>query len=97
MFVRATIIFAFSEVQSTCDKNLVNKTFSDVMNAAMSHKYHSITFSGEITSRKNHKNFIMKIHNFILENVPRNLKFTIFHADDINSIKMFKRILQKIY
>ena len=32
------IIFAFSEIQFTSDKNVVNKTVSDIMNAAMLHK-----------------------------------------------------------
>ena len=34
----AVIIFAFSEIQFTSDKNVVNKTVSDIMNAAMLHK-----------------------------------------------------------
>ena len=49
-----------------------------------------------ITSRKNYENFIVETHNFIIENDTRNLKFIMFHADDINSVKIFKRILQKI-
>ena len=49
-----------------------------------------------ITSRKNYENFIVETHNFIIENDTRNLKFIMFHADDINSAKMFKRILRKI-
>ena len=90
------IIIAFSEIQSSCDKNMLNKMVSNIMNAAISHKCRSITFSDGITSRKNYENLIVQIHNFIIENDTRNLKFIMFHADDINSAKMFKRILQKI-
>ena len=91
-----TIIFAFSEIQSTCDKNMLNKTMSDIINAAISLKCRSITFSDGITSRKNYENLIVQIHNFIIENDTRNLKFIMFHADDINSAKMFKHILRKV-
>ena len=75
---------------------MLNKMVSDIMNAAISHKRRSITFSDEITSRKNYENLIVQIHNFIIENNTRNLKFMIFHVDDINSGKMYKRILRKI-
>lgn len=66
-------------------------TFSDTMNASMSYKYRSITFGGGI--RKTYENLITKIDNFMIENDPWNLKFNMFHADNINSIKVFKRIL----
>ena len=33
---------------------------------------------------------------FYIENDTRNLKFIMFHADDINSAKIFKPILWKI-
>ena len=36
------------------------------------------------------------LYKFITENDTRNLKFIMFHADDINSAKMFKRILRRI-
>ena len=62
----------------------------------MSHKCCLITFSDGITSRKNYQNLIVQIHNFVIENDTRNLKFIMFHADDINSAKMYKRILRKI-
>ena len=75
---------------------MLNKMVSDIMNAAISHKRRSITFSDEITSRKNYENLIVQIHNFIIENNTRNLKFMMFHVDDINSGKMYKRILRKI-
>ena len=64
------------------------------MNAAISHKYRSITFSDGVTSRKNYENLIVQIHNFIIGNNNCNLKFIMFHADDVNSVKMFKRILR---
>ena len=73
-----------------------NKMVSDIMNTAISHKCRLITFSDGITSRKKYKSLIVQIHNFIIENDTRNLKFIMFHADDINSAKMYKRILQKI-
>ena len=57
------------------------------MNAAVSHKCRSITLSDVITSRKNNENLIIQIHNFIIENDSQNLKFIIFHANDINSVK----------
>ena len=57
------------------------------MNAAVSHKCRSITLSDVITSRKNNENLIIQIHNFIIENDSQNLKFIIFHATDINSVK----------
>ena len=69
---------------------------SDIMNVAISHKCRSITFSDGITSRKNYENLIVQIHNFIIENDTCNLKFIVFHADDINSVKIYKRILQKV-
>ena len=90
------IIVAFSEIQSTCDKNRLNKMVSDVTNAAISDKCRSITFSDGITPRKNYENLIVQIHNFIIHNDTRNLKFMMFHADDINSAKVFKCILRKI-
>ena len=90
------IIVTFSEIQSTCDKNMLNKMVSDITNAAISHKCRSITFSDGITPRKNYENLIVQIHNFIIQNDTRNLKFMMFHADDINSAKVFKRILRKI-
>ena len=74
---------------------MLNKMVSDIMNAAISHKCCSITFSDGITSRKNYKNLIVQIHNFVIENDTCNLKFIMFHADDINSAKMYKRILWK--
>ena len=54
------------------------------MNAATSHKCRSITFSDGITSRKNYENLTVQIHNFMIENDTRNLKFKMFHAADIN-------------
>ena len=90
------ITFAFSEIQLTCNKNILNKMVSDIMNAAISRKYRSITFSDGITSRTNYENLIVQIHNFIIENDIRNQKFIMFHADDINSAKMFKPLLRKI-
>ena len=36
------------------------------------------------------------LYKFITENDTRNLKFKMFHAGDINSAKMFKRILRRI-
>ena len=64
----ATIMFDFSEIQSTCDKNMLNKTVSDIMNAATSHKCRSTAFSDGITSKKNYENLIVQIRNFIIEN-----------------------------
>ena len=75
---------------------MLNKTVSDVMNAAISHKCRSITFSDGVTSWKNYEKLIAKIHNFIIENDTCNRKFIMFHADDINSVKMYKRILRKV-
>ena len=69
---------------------------SDIKNAARSHKCRSITFSDGITSRKNYENLIVQIYDFITENDTRNRKFVMFHADDINSAKIIKRILRKI-
>ena len=66
------------------------------MNAAISHKYRSITFSDGVTSRKNYENLIVQIHNFIIGNNNCNLKFIMFHADDVNSVKMCKRILRTV-
>ena len=57
------------------------------MNAAVSHKCRSITLSDVITSRKKNENLIVQIHNFIIENDSQNLKFIIFHANAINSVK----------
>ena len=74
-------------IQSTGDENMLNKTVSNIMNAAISHKSRSITFSDRITSRKNYENLIVLICNFIIENDTRNLKFVMFHAHDINSVK----------
>ena len=68
----------------------------DIMNAAVSLKCCSITFSNGITLRENYENLIAQIHNFIIENDTRNLKFIMLHADDINSVKMYKRILRKV-
>ena len=75
---------------------MFNKTVSDIMDAAVSRKCRSITFCDGITSRKNYENLIVEIHNFIIENDTRNLKFIMFHADDINSVKMYKRIFRKV-
>ena len=75
---------------------MLNKMVSEIMNAAISHKCRSITFSDGITSRKNYENLIVQIDNFIVENDTRNLKFITFHVDDINSAKMYKRIFRKI-
>ena len=50
-----------------------------------------------ITSTKNYENLIVKIYNFIIENgITRNLKLIKFHADDINSVKIYKCILRKV-
>ena len=73
-----------------CDKNMLNKMVSDIMNVAMSQKCGSITFSDGITSRKNYENLVVQIHNFIIENDTRNIKFIMFHVDDINSAEIFK-------
>ena len=75
---------------------MLNKMVSEIMNAAISYKCRSITFSDGITSRKNYENLIVQIDNFIVENDTRNLKFITFHVDDINSAKMYKRIFRKI-
>ena len=61
-------------------------------NAAISHKCHSVTFSDKITSRKNDKNLIVQIHNFIIENDTHNLKFTMFHAHDMWCVARFGSI-----
>ena len=45
------------------------------------------------TNAKNYENLIIQIQNFIIEHDTRNLKFTMFHADDINPIKMYKCII----
>ena len=74
---------------------MLNKMVSNIMNAAISHKCRSITFSDGITSRKNYENLIVQIHNFIIENDTRNLKFIMYHTDGINSAKMFKLILDE--
>lgn len=87
----SAITFDFSKIQSNCDNNLVNKTLSDIMNAAVSHKIHAITFSDRITWRK-----IIQIQNFIMENNTRNLKFFMFHANFIDLIETYKHILRKL-
>ena len=69
---------------------MLNKAVSDIMNAAISYKYRSITFSAGKTSRKNFENLVEQIHNFIVENDTCNL-----YADDIFS-KIYKRILGKV-
>ena len=61
---------------------MLSKIVSDIMNAAISHKYRSITFSDGITSRKNYENLIEQVHNFVIENDTRSLKFIMFHADE---------------
>ena len=61
----------------------------------ISHKCRSITFGDGIALRKNYENFTVQIHNFIIKNDIRNPKFIMFHTDDINSVKMYKRILRK--
>ena len=48
------------------------------------------------TNAKNYENLIIQIQNFIIEHDTRNLKFTMFHADDRNPIKMYKCIIWKI-
>ena len=75
---------------STCDKNMLNKAVSDIMNAAISYKYRSITFSAGKTSRKNFENLVEQIHNFIVENDTCNL-----YADDIYSVKYINVFLGK--
>ena len=50
---------------------MLSKIVSDIMNAAISHKYRSITFSDGITSRKNYENLIEQVHNFVIENVRK--------------------------
>ena len=74
---------------------MINKTVSDLMNAAISRKCRSITFSDGVTSRKNYENLFIQIHAFIIENDTSNLKFIMFHAGHINSVKMYKHILRK--
>ena len=53
-------------------------------------------FSDGITSKKNYQNFIIQVNLLIIENGTQNLKFTIIRTDDINSVKMYKRILRKV-
>ena len=72
---------------------MLNKMVSDIMNAAISRKCRSITCSDGMTSRKNYENLIVQIHNLVIENDTRNLKFIMFHTDDVNSAKNYKRIL----
>ena len=72
------------------------KLVTDVMNSAILHKCRSINFSEGIISRKNYAVLTVQIHNFIMENQTRNLKFIMFHADNINSVKMYKRTFSKI-
>ena len=43
------MMFDFSEIQSTCDKNMLNKTVLDIMHAEIPHKCRSIMFSDGIT------------------------------------------------
>ena len=71
------------------------KLVTDVMNSAILHKCRSINFSEGIISRKNYATLTVQIHNFIMENQTRNLKFILFHADNINSVKMYKRTFSK--
>ena len=59
-------------------------------------KCRSITLRDGVTSRKNYENLLVQTHNFIIEHDTRNLKFIMFHADYINSVKMYKRILRKV-
>ena len=66
------------------------------MNTSISHKCRSLMFSDGITSKKNYQNFIIQVNLLIIENDTQNLKFTIIRADDINSVKMYKRILRKV-
>ena len=66
------------------------------MNSAILHKCRSINFSEGIISRKNYATLTVQIHNFIMENQTRNLKFILFHADNINSVKMYKRTFSKV-
>ena len=54
---------------------MLSKTVPDIMNAAVSRKCRSITFSDGITSRRHYENLIVQIYNFIVENDTRNLKF----------------------
>ena len=72
------------------------KLVTDVMNSAILHKCRSINFSEGIISRKNYAALTVQIHNFIMENQTRNLKFIMFHADNINSVKMYKRTFSKV-
>ena len=72
------------------------KLVTDVMNSAILHKCRSINFSEGIISRKNYATLTVQIHNFIMENQTRNLKFILFHADNINSVKMYKRTFSKV-
>ena len=72
------------------------KLVTDVMNSAILHKCRSINFSEGIISRKNYATLTVQIHNFIMENQTRNLKFIMFHADNINSVKMYKRTFSKV-
>ena len=72
------------------------KLVTDVMNSAILHKCRSINFSEGIISRKNYAVLTVQIHNFIMENQTRNLKFIMFHADNINSVKMYKRTFSKV-
>ena len=72
------------------------KLVTDVMNSAILHKCRSINFSEGIISRKNYATLTVQIHNFIMENQTRNLKFIMFHADNINSVKIYKRTFSKV-
>ena len=72
------------------------KLVTDIMNAAILHKCRSINFSEGIISRKNYATLTIQIHNFIMENQTRNLKFIMFHADNINSVKIYKRTFSKV-
>ena len=68
---------------------------SDIMKAVISHKCCSITFSDGTTSRKNYEKLIVQIHNFIIENDTRNLKFIMFPADDIIQLKCINAFSEK--
>lgn len=62
------ILFVFSEIEFTWDKQ-VNKTLSDTMNAAISHKCRSITFNNTTTSRRNYENLIIQIQIVMMQNI----------------------------
>ena len=58
-------------------------------------KRHRIMLSDRITLRRNYENLIIQVHNFIIENGTWNLKFFMFHADDINSVKCILRKVKR--